>query len=80
MWAQALWSLCEMHENEASLCIDSHHLVSTANLLHQVNVSDDAVDYNVHRFAYSPGFSSLSFKSMKRAVLHCVSSCEVGRK
>ena len=78
MWAQVLRSLCEMHENEASLCIDSHHLASTANLLHQVDVSDDVVDYNVHRFAYSPGLSSLSFKSMQRAVLHCISSCEMG--
>ena len=78
MWAQVLRSLCEMHENEASLCIDSHHLVSTVNLLHQVDVSDDVVDYNVHRFAYSPGLSSLSFKSMQRAVLHCISSCEMG--
>jgi len=78
VWAQVLRLLCEMLENEASLCIDSHHLASTANLLHQVHVSDDVVDYNVHRFAYSPGLSSLRFKSKQRAALHCISSCEMG--
>jgi hypothetical protein len=60
LWAQALLLLREMLMTKVELCIDIHGLFFVTNLLHQVDVWDDVVDYSIHHFIHDQVLCGLS--------------------
>jgi hypothetical protein len=80
LWAQALWLLREMLKKKVELGIDIQGLVFVANILHQVDVLDDVVDYNLHDFTYDKVLPALTQMrlSFRRVALVGVSTFERG--
>jgi hypothetical protein len=80
LWAQALLLLREMLMKKVELCIDIHGLLFVTNLLHQVDVWDDMVDYSIHNFTYAQVLSALTQMCIpfQRKALSGTSACERG--
>ena len=80
LWAQALSLLREMLKNKAEMRIDIHGLALITNLVHQVDVWDDMVDYSIHNFTYGQVLSALTQMCIpfQRTALSGTSACERG--
>jgi hypothetical protein len=60
LWAQALLLLREMLRKTVEMRIDIHGLALITNLVHQVDVWDDVVDYSIHHFIHDQVLCGLS--------------------
>ncbi len=71
-----------MIKNYIGIRIDIHSLVYVTNLLFQVDVWDDVVDYCIHQLSYYHVLSALCQNLMciafRRTALLGVNSCERG--